>query len=313
MKYLFLIIIVLILSNSSKAIDTSSVQFYPLAVGNAFIYNYFSYSYPNYSSYIIKYSITREAIFNSKKYYLSIRFPQLDSSWIRTDTITGSLYLYNPLNNCPFYQYESLIDSLSAVPNDTIRNCAKYYICKEIYSQNIFGLVREAKTFKFSRTMLHSSETGEKTFIKGIGLSKNKYSGQGVYISGGYEYNLKGCVINSIVYGDTSTIITGITELSNNVTKVFNLSQNYPNPFNPTTTIRFDIPKSSFVKLSIYDISGKEIEPLVNEELNEGSYEVKWNGSNYSSGIYFYKIEAENSLGNSEEKFFQTKRMILIK
>lgn len=67
----------------------------------------------------------------------------------------------------------------------------------------------------------------------------------------------------------------------------YSLYQNYPNPFNPSTTIKFDLPKSSNVKLSVYDITGKEIETLVNETLNAGSYETKWDGSKYASGVYF--------------------------
>lgn len=72
------------------------------------------------------------------------------------------------------------------------------------------------------------------------------------------------------------------------------LSQNYPNPFNPTTTISYELPKSSFVKLSIYDISGRLVETLVNEQKNAGYYSVNWNvpQSGISSGIYIYRIDA---------------------
>ncbi|MBC8484861.1 MAG: T9SS type A sorting domain-containing protein [Bacteroidetes bacterium] len=85
----------------------------------------------------------------------------------------------------------------------------------------------------------------------------------------------------------------------------FNLYQNYPNPFNPTTNIRFDIHKTSYTKLIIYDILGKEVATLVNEKLNAGSYEVDWNGSGYPSGVYFYKL--------STDEFAIVKKMILVK
>ena len=71
-----------------------------------------------------------------------------------------------------------------------------------------------------------------------------------------------------------------------------NLLQNYPNPFNPTTTISYELPKSTYVKLSIYDITGRLVETLVNEHKNAGYYSVNWNAANVSSGIYFYRIDA---------------------
>ena len=85
----------------------------------------------------------------------------------------------------------------------------------------------------------------------------------------------------------------------------FNLQQNYPNPFNPTTTIEFNIPKSSRVKLILYDIVGREVARLVNEQLNAGSYQVKWDAAVVPSGIYLYQIQAE--------QFTETKKMILLR
>ena len=102
---------------------------------------------------------------------------------------------------------------------------------------------------------------------------------------------------------DTNTI--GISKNDYGIPKMFSLYQNYPNPFNPSTNIKFDIPKSSFVQLTIYDVLGKEIAKLVNEELKPGSYQYEFDGSEHASGIYFYKIESGN--------FTQTKKMIMLK
>ena len=85
----------------------------------------------------------------------------------------------------------------------------------------------------------------------------------------------------------------------------YKLSQNFPNPFNPSTTIKFDIPESSHATLKIFDEMGKEISSLVNDNLNPGSYEVKWDGSNFSSGAYFVRFESGNNV--------ITKRIMLIK
>ena len=72
---------------------------------------------------------------------------------------------------------------------------------------------------------------------------------------------------------------------------LFELIQNYPNPFNPSTTIRYSIPEISFVTLKVYDVLGNEVEILVNEEKPAGSYEVEFNATHLSSGIYFYKLK----------------------
>ncbi|MBP1682890.1 MAG: 5'-Nucleotidase domain protein, partial [Ignavibacteriaceae bacterium] len=85
----------------------------------------------------------------------------------------------------------------------------------------------------------------------------------------------------------------------------YSLDQNYPNPFNPSTTIKFRIPESSFVSLRVYNVLGKEVATLVSEEMNAGSYEVNFQASNLSSGVYFYKLETGN--------FVKTNKMILMK
>ena len=97
----------------------------------------------------------------------------------------------------------------------------------------------------------------------------------------------------------------GIKKISTEIPSLFSLSQNYPNPFNPITKIRFDLPKNVNVKLTIYDMLGREIETLVNEQLNAGSYEVNWDGTKYTSGVYYYRLNAG--------EFVETKKMILVK
>ncbi|MCX6156999.1 MAG: T9SS type A sorting domain-containing protein [Ignavibacteriae bacterium] len=103
----------------------------------------------------------------------------------------------------------------------------------------------------------------------------------------------------------TYTEAIGIKQISETVPSTYSLKQNYPNPFNPTTNIKFDLVKNSFVNLTILDVSGREIETLVNEKLGTGTYEVNFNASKYPSGTYFYKLETDNFSG--------TKKMILLK
>ncbi|MEO8665784.1 MAG: T9SS type A sorting domain-containing protein, partial [Ignavibacteria bacterium] len=90
----------------------------------------------------------------------------------------------------------------------------------------------------------------------------------------------------------------------------FYLSQNYPNPFNPVTVIKYNMPVSGNVTLKIYDMVGREIRTLVNGFAQSGTYSVNFNGSDLSSGVYFYKLETESTGGKN---FLMTKKMILIK
>lgn len=87
--------------------------------------------------------------------------------------------------------------------------------------------------------------------------------------------------------------------------KTYELGQNYPNPFNPSTTIEYSVPNDAAVTLKIYDVLGKEVATLVNEQKPTGTYIVNWNASNFSSGLYFYKLTAG--------EFTQTKKMFLVK
>ena len=93
--------------------------------------------------------------------------------------------------------------------------------------------------------------------------------------------------------------------ISSKVPEDYSLSQNYPNPFNPVTNISFSIPQKSYVKITIYDATGKEIDKIVNFELNAGTYKVNWNGNDFSSGVYYYQL--------TTDLYKTTRRMILLK
>jgi photosystem II stability/assembly factor-like uncharacterized protein len=108
---------------------------------------------------------------------------------------------------------------------------------------------------------------------------------------------------NSIVKTTTGGIMN--TEPHNQILNEYKLSQNYPNPFNPTTKINFNLPERNYVKLIIYDVMGRQMKVLVDEELNEGSHEKIWNAEHFPSGLYFYKL----SVGS----FSEFKKMVLLK
>jgi photosystem II stability/assembly factor-like uncharacterized protein len=103
----------------------------------------------------------------------------------------------------------------------------------------------------------------------------------------------------------SNQIVSGTGSNSSLIPDKFYLSQNYPNPFNPVTKIKFGLAKNSIVSLKIFDILGREIKTLVNTQMNAGEYIVDFNGSELSSGTYFYRLETNN--------FTDTKKLILLK
>ena len=110
------------------------------------------------------------------------------------------------------------------------------------------------------------------------------------------------CNVRSFTNPDSTV---RINQISSEVPEEYKLYRNYPNPFNPSTNIRFDISKTSDVKLSVYDITGREVSVLVNEKLLSGSYEFTFNSTGLSSGVYIYRIKAAD--------FTQTRKMLLVK
>lgn len=105
----------------------------------------------------------------------------------------------------------------------------------------------------------------------------------------------------SVYQQDVLTAVEGEEELP----LQYKLEQNYPNPFNPSTLIKFAVPERSKVLIKIYNITGEEIETLVNEEKDRGWYEIKFNKAGLSSGIYIYRMQAGS--------YVSTKKMMLVK
>lgn len=99
--------------------------------------------------------------------------------------------------------------------------------------------------------------------------------------------------------------LIGIEPVNNIIPEKFALNQNYPNPFNPETNISFSIPQKSFAELKVFDVLGRELETLLREEVNAGTYRINFNAVKYPSGIYFYRLAAGS--------FTETKKMILVK
>lgn len=110
---------------------------------------------------------------------------------------------------------------------------------------------------------------------------------------------------NGMVWYILTGAVLGIKQISSEIPDRFSLYQNYPNPFNPVTKIKFGIPGSDNVKLSIFDMLGREIAVIVNNNLPAGNYEAEWNGSDFPSGAYIYQLSSGN--------FTTAKKLLLVK
>jgi len=153
------------------------------------------------------------------------------------------------------------------------------------------------------------------TYQKGIFLSKNNgvdwneinqglpagITVKAIQVKDGFVY----AGTEQGVYRRLMTEITGVENISSEVPEKYSLHQNYPNPFNPSTIISYSIPTKSVVSLKIYDLLGKEITTLVNREHEAGVFQTKFDATELSSGIYFYKLNTNH--------YSETKKMTLIK
>ena len=163
--------------------------------------------------------------------------------------------------------------------------------------------------FKVQRTLFKVQSQDWETlgFVEGHGISNSPkvYSFiDGNILAGKYSYRLKQIDIDgSFTYSDE--IEVDITPLS------FSIEQNYPNPFNPATTIKYSLPEQSKVVLKIYNTLGERVGTLTDEIKEAGIYIVAWDGSQISSGVYFYSIESKNE--NTGLVNFEVKKMLLLK
>jgi hypothetical protein len=163
------------------------------------------------------------------------------------------------------------------------------------------------KGFEIERKEINSNDYTNVGFVDGKGTSNqnNNYSFTDSKLNTGkYSYRIKQVDFNGNF--EYFSLNSGI-EIS--TPKKFNLSQNYPNPFNPSTKIDYEIPADSKVQVIIYDISGKEVMQVVNEQQKAGFYTAQFNAGNLSSGTYFYKLTVNGANGSD----VLTKKMTLIK
>jgi len=150
--------------------------------------------------------------------------------------------------------------------------------------------------------ILKTWDGGDNWYAQNTPTSNTLYAIQMSGSNNGYIVGSGGVVLRTNNGGGPPI---GVISNKNEIPDNYALMQNYPNPFNPNTIIKYLLPKSSFVTLTVYDNIGNEITKLVNASQSAGYYEIDFNGENLGSGIYFYKITADN--------FTASRKMVLIK
>jgi hypothetical protein len=300
----------------SLPIPEEILSYYPLEIGNKWIYDTWGWwwdgTYHTYSGITTREVIGDTVMANGKFYFkifdpTTFNYPTI--LFERIDSASGKVFRYDNTLGLPDEEY--LIDDLFAEVGDSVWSSRHQYqdyipfICIGEGTFNKWGIQGSRKIFTiFDLTGYTYS------LAQGIGVDS-------MYSSFDFGENfttIKGCIIEGIVYGDTTTV--GVEDKVDPVATTINLEQNYPNPFNPSTKIKYTIPvvetrrasSLQFVTLKVYDILGNEIATLVSEEKPAGEYEVEFNVGqtiSLSSGIYFYQLKAGS--------FVETKKMILLK
>ena len=283
-----------------------ALTYLPLQIGNKWVYSTGGVSYdPEAHPFSYDYitTVEKDSIFpNGKRYFLVKNFYEHYGNWLRIDSTQGLLYISYSDNE------EKAVENFLAVRGDE----------NELYDGNIRDVTasdtllwnkkRLTKIFYYS-----SLYTYKETYCQGIGIIRRDNE----FDFGNSTDVLKGCVINGVVYGDTT--ITDVAEVTNKTPNRFNLSQNYPNPFNPATTIKYTLTPSLsqrervsegrvrglFVTLRVYDVLGREIATLVNKKQVPGNYQVTFDAGNLPSGVYFYRLKTNG--------FSESKKMLLIR
>ena len=312
MKFLLFILLGFTLLGKSTEIyaqNFSASDFYPLAIGNRWVYDHHWY----WSGVTkISVSVIDTLTANGKLYYkLRSQIPPPGSgfseTFVRVDSQTGSIRYLSSGSSCEWLINETSGDSLNASENDTF-----YIACISSWKLNndtniyFLGEERRFKSFNDNPPPPNWSKYG-RTYVYGIGKVTD-----GLWYQPGVTnwMELMGCVINGNLYGDTNTFV-GINIISSEIPEKFILSQNYPNPFNPVTKIKFSIPQYETThrvvstRLIVFDAIGKEVAILVNQQLQPGTYEADWDASDYPSGVYYYRLESSS--------YIETKKMVLIK
>lgn len=304
-----------IMSFSSTTFAINRMNF-TFSVGNIYVYKVHRISSSGTEDWIIKTRVLKDTVVYNRKYFYLENSILSSNVWVRFDTLTGNFMSYDVSNSCfPQYVDEKLIDSLDSDTGDTLMDCAinQKVTCTSRKKIFLFNDSLMSIDFRRQYSTPFSSSENRKAYVNIFGLYKYVGTSYGIMGFSAIDYTLKGCVYQNQVYGDTSMNITNVEFISTEAPSDYKLFQNYPNPFNPETDFKFQLSKSGLINLSIYNINGRLIETLINQNLPEGEYKINWNAKNLPSGTYFYRLTINDSESSSRHVFSQTKKMLLIK
>jgi len=288
-------LILLVFVNSAallqlEAQTDSSLAFFPLQLNDLWQYRYHYYdcccNYEISSYFTVR--VARDTVLQDGLSYkvVEISLPELFSiRCLRVDTATANVYEFSgdmSVGPC-------LLDSLRATVGSVFSGIRSIQggpiICAGIGTTTVLGMRTMVKQF-----------TGAGIFYNlafGLGLTQIDTM---VFQCGTWDFRSDDLCYARISGKEYGTFV-GMKSQIKIAPESFTMAQNYPNPFNSTTAINFQVSAVSMVKLSVYDLLGREVAVLVNERKAPGSYEVTFDGSNLASGVYFYQFRAHHTGG----------------
>lgn len=282
MFYTSFLISVLYFTESSAQSNPNS--YFPMETGNRWDY-FITHQVHGGDIYYDTLSvlITGDTTINDNNYFVfsSPLFYDYNDDWRLLRMENDSLYCFNSAE-----QEDCLIFAFNQ-PQGSYYNCCRYDSIL-FYDQTYYSFFGVPDT-----QQNHSDYNTGFAFSKKFGIINLDQN----LILQEFIYTLYGCIISGETFGELLTESESILEHKQG----FQLYQNYPNPFNPQTTISFEIPKQSLIKLIIYDALGREVRCLVNNEMKEaGRYNINFNGENLPSGIYIFSLRAGGWLRNGK-------------
>ncbi|MEW5799498.1 MAG: T9SS type A sorting domain-containing protein [Bacteroidota bacterium] len=254
---------------------------FPLRIGNEWHYGVYGDPPPPWPEYYDVQKISLDTLMPNGIRYFTIISQMSPTRYLRKDGL--KVFQYDPADSTEHLRYD-----FSRLEGDTI---SPKIVITKIETVNIFGLSR--RSFMFDYSVVPNSHNWKVNIIDSIGVYCNEEIGS--------SRRLFGAKINGRIYGT----LLSVDEDKEYLPESFSLSQNYPNPFNPSTTIEFQLPTRSLVTLKVYDLLGREVAKLVNEEMNAGVHKAIWNAAHVSSGLYFVRM--------TSGIFSLSKKMLLLK
>lgn len=301
MKKIWIIFIFIFLFSTGaySQIDTTDIAFYPLHTGNYWEYQYIhGFDWGSIDTSYFSLKIIGDTIFLDSMNYKSIEKKSIP------DTLPIS-YIYERVDTLTLNTYRGigLLDSLRAQMGDTVWNSIRGnigylvgsdIICSDVYQDTILNIPTLIKRFYDNDwTVSYFFE-----LARNLGLIYEEYHGEFA------EFTIQRLIFAKIKGNSYGTPLS-IVDYDFHPEK-FELYQNYPNPFNPVTTIAFNLPQSDHVKLTIYDVTGRKINDIVEGKMDAGEHSIQFDAHHLSSGVYFYRL----AVGH---KFVQKKKMILMR